>query len=220
MQTDNNNKYFIYFLNFFGFLLKMLSSKEETKIYNEQVAKIHGQIIKLNVGGTRFYASYGILRTSPYLKQVLNDIHSFQDEVFIDRSGQLFIHIIQYLRDGRINATDRLEALLVEAKFYGLSSLVQTLEDWIKDPISDRNKEYQLIEMSDLSTLSKLTPEMSTTKAICDTHDLITVVSYTPLVWHCSVHGSIDRCPTVNCTGSITSQWATSPCQKLLVRKK
>ncbi|KAG2207976.1 hypothetical protein INT47_010960 [Mucor saturninus] len=192
---------------------------EETRLYNEQVARINGRIVRLNVGGTRFYTHYGTLRVSPYFRTDLFKAET-NEEIFIDRSGQLFTHILQYLRDGRINHTDRLEALRVEAIFYQLDDLVNKLDNMIKNPLSDSNKEYKLIDFTDLKDLSKLSSNGgSITKTICDTYDLITVVSYPYIAWNCSLHGSIAHCPPA-CGGSINSVWSSTPCEKLLVRKK
>lgn len=126
---------------------------------------------------------------------------------------------MQYLRDGRINASDNLMALQVEAKYYQLSDLVEKLDDLIKNPMEERSKEYQLIEFDELKHISKITPQQGTTQAICDVYDVISVVSYDGAYWVCSNHGAIKHCPAV-CNGQMTPKWTQSSTEKLLIRKK
>lgn len=97
--------------------------------------------VKLNVGGSLFYTTLGTLtkRYDSMLRamfsgrmEVLTDSEGW---VLIDRSGQHFGAILNYLRDGSIPLPDskcELKQLLVEAKFYCLAELVEQCEEELK----------------------------------------------------------------------------------------
>lgn len=59
-------------------------------------------IIKLNVGGKPFYATYGSLKSSSYFTRLLADENQLdyinKDEIFIDRTACLFTEIMYYLK--------------------------------------------------------------------------------------------------------------------------
>jgi len=94
-----------------------------------------GEVVRLNVGGVRYSTSI------PTLIKIPNSFFSamfggsfplqLQDEVFIDRDGDLFKYILNYLRRGRvILPQDSIlrQELIEEAQFYSLSDLVQALQ--------------------------------------------------------------------------------------------
>lgn len=63
----------------------------------------NAKIVKINVGGKPFYSTYGTLKMSPYLKRLLDaDLDSVfvvnGDEIFIDRSAQLFQYMYETLK--------------------------------------------------------------------------------------------------------------------------
>jgi hypothetical protein len=92
-----------------------------------------GKLVKLNVGMHYYCIYYDTLKVSPYSKDMLSgdDMESLpmvnDDGIFIDRSGNLFEYILQYLRDYEINAGKSvdLEELKMEAEYYKLSDMVE-----------------------------------------------------------------------------------------------
>jgi N-acetylneuraminic acid mutarotase len=65
--------------------------------------------VKLNVGGRRFQTSVSTLRSKPgnFFDALFSgryDIAQLEDgSVFIDRDGDLFVHVLEYLRDGVVS---------------------------------------------------------------------------------------------------------------------
>ncbi|XP_060568576.1 BTB/POZ domain-containing protein KCTD6-like [Ruditapes philippinarum] len=104
------------------------------------MSKFHAnseRIVKLNVGGT-FYSSTKSTLTKvadSYLGRLMNgDLPCTRDEkgsFFIDRDGQVFRHILNYLRSDRLTTPfgfRDLKLLKVEADYYGLPGLVQEVD--------------------------------------------------------------------------------------------
>ena len=87
--------------------------------------------IKLNVGGQQFVISKSTLEKEPesmICQMVFGEIPSLKDEngaILIDRSPKYFDMILDYLRMGEIHDKANVEALIEEAKFYGIMSLVE-----------------------------------------------------------------------------------------------
>ena len=89
--------------------------------------------IKLNVGGQQFVTSKSTLEKEPesmICRMVCGEIPSLKDEngaILIDRSPKYFDTILNYLRMGDILLDHDLniEALIQEANFYGIMSLVE-----------------------------------------------------------------------------------------------
>lgn len=76
-----------------------------------------------------FLTSYGTLKVSPYFKQIVDydceDIDFLEnDEIFIDRDGDLFNNSLEYLKCYEI-CTDNLVELQKEAKIYQLKGMVE-----------------------------------------------------------------------------------------------
>ncbi|XP_077980981.1 BTB/POZ domain-containing protein KCTD3-like [Glandiceps talaboti] len=93
-----------------------------------------GEIIQLNVGGTRFSTSRQTLTWIPdsFFSSLLSGrISSLKDEtgaIFIDRDPNLFIPILNYLRTKDLDLNDlNIQALRHEAEFYGITPLVKKL---------------------------------------------------------------------------------------------
>ena len=92
--------------------------------------------IKLNVGGQQFVTSKSTLEKEPMsmiCRMVLGELPSLKDEngaILIDRSPKYFDKILNYLRMGEIQLDHdvNVEALIQEAKFYGIMSLVEKYE--------------------------------------------------------------------------------------------
>ncbi|KAK9822561.1 hypothetical protein WJX74_004715 [Apatococcus lobatus] len=93
------------------------------------------RIIPLNVGGQRFVSTSTTLAASEdsFFSRLLGAEGSQRGEIFIDRCGRLFGHVLEHLRSLRYGETpaslpsnpDDLRALQREAEFYGLSSLTE-----------------------------------------------------------------------------------------------
>ena len=93
--------------------------------------------ISINIGGVRYESSFDTLAKSSYLKKLLNSRFAetsagappplLQHELFVDRDGEMFKHILCYLRTNVINLREHqpqmLASLLVEAHFYELDEL-------------------------------------------------------------------------------------------------
>ena len=74
------------------------------------------ETIKLNVGGVYFQTTKDTLIKSPYFSMMLNGKWSIpKDEIFIDRSGKIFEHILNLLRDPTYSYPEK---YLSELDFY------------------------------------------------------------------------------------------------------
>ncbi|KAJ8045657.1 BTB/POZ domain-containing protein KCTD3 [Holothuria leucospilota] len=94
-----------------------------------------GDIIKLNIGGTRFSTSKQTLLSVPdsfFSSLVSGRIPSVKDEegaIFIDRDPTIFAPILLYLRTKEVKLKDvDVQSLKSEAEFYGIAPLVKKLQ--------------------------------------------------------------------------------------------
>ena len=99
------------------------------------------QIITLDVGGVSFTTTRCTLRNieSTYFTRRFGGQYdegpTLNGQYFIDRDSAHFRYILQYLRDGQVvfpEGMDNLKQLLIEAKFYGMDSMVQRIETKIQ----------------------------------------------------------------------------------------
>ncbi|ESO87705.1 hypothetical protein LOTGIDRAFT_179235 [Lottia gigantea] len=93
-----------------------------------------GEIIHLNVGGTRFSTSRQTLTWIPdsfFTSMLSGRISSLQDEtgaIFIDRDPKIFAVVLNFLRTKEIDLKNvEVSSLRHEAEFYGISPLVRRL---------------------------------------------------------------------------------------------
>ncbi|XP_023321940.1 BTB/POZ domain-containing protein KCTD3 [Eurytemora carolleeae] len=96
-----------------------------------------GEIINLNVGGTRFSTSRQTLTTIPdtfFTSMLSGRINTQKDElgaIFIDRDPELFRCILNYLRTRCVNveglSTNSISQIKHEAEYYGISPLIRKL---------------------------------------------------------------------------------------------
>lgn len=95
----------------------------------------NSQIVKLNVGGKRYETTITTLNyeTDSFLsKLVVNHKQTIDEgkEIFIDRNGNYFEHILEYLRDPQTwvlsNNIDK-NIIKTEVNFYGLTNLLTIL---------------------------------------------------------------------------------------------
>lgn len=93
-----------------------------------------GPVVSLNVGGQKFKTTATTLRKAPFFDSLLRhagegSIGTTRDEdghIFVDRSGEFFSYLLEFLRSGHWLLGDRstdlefVELLREEAEFYGL----------------------------------------------------------------------------------------------------
>uniref|UniRef100_A0A6B2LU85 BTB domain-containing protein n=1 Tax=Arcella intermedia TaxID=1963864 RepID=A0A6B2LU85_9EUKA len=107
------------------------------------MAKFHEEQlswIKLDVGGQFFKTSKSTLtKEESFFSKLLSGIYKIEKDeggsIMIDRDGTHFGLILNYLRDGTLPSDlDKrtVEALLAEANYYQLSSLILKLSPGIK----------------------------------------------------------------------------------------
>lgn len=86
-----------------------------------------GPVLSLNVGGVEFKTTASTLRKAPFFEAMLGSGEHTTNPIFIDRSGDIFRFVLEYLRSGhwllgdRADDVDFLSALREEANFYGLN---------------------------------------------------------------------------------------------------
>ena len=122
----------------------------------QQVSKTAlDELIPLCIGGSCFTATYQTLKKSPYFQRIIeNDKDSIlyvsDNEIFIDRSGRLFEHVLQYLRtdDFQVEEESTLRELLVESRDYELPDMFQKVMDKLA---STEKKEYLLLDGTQLA---------------------------------------------------------------------
>ncbi len=94
--------------------------------------------VTLNVGGTRFETSRVTLGSAVYFSRMLDGAwqeSSDDDEIFIDRDGALFVHILEWLRTGQLPRFPKYsadpglwKALRLEAEYFCIETLVAYLQ--------------------------------------------------------------------------------------------
>jgi len=125
--------------------------KDEFEAMKEKYAKISfPSTIKLDVGGHQFKTSLSTLRKEESLLSHMFSGKGFKVEkdedgyYFIDRPGTYFAPILHYLQTGSFippNNPQKIKAILQEAEFYQIKSLIQLLSPiprYFKD-INDHN---------------------------------------------------------------------------------
>lgn len=117
---------------------------EETIAQMDKYTKVHGEgnVVKLNVGGVTFQTTSTTLTSQPdsMLSAMFSGRYKLPTDekgrIFIDRDGTNFRYILNFLRDGTLNAPyDQilLMDLLQEAQFYQLHQLVQLVKIQLKE---------------------------------------------------------------------------------------
>ena len=145
---------------------KFNSEREEfyqEKAQMEKVRQIQENIVKLNVGGHLFTTSTLTLQRDPdsMLAVMFSGRHKLvKDEngaYFIDRDGTHFRHILNYLRDGKINRQtiqENSEAfkneILDEAEFFQINGLIDHIlwseREQERGTMFKHDKGYDIIE--------------------------------------------------------------------------
>lgn len=120
----------------FTFNMTAFDLPQETTSSENSDSKFKGIIIKLNVGGTSFSTFHGTLAKSNYFANLLSTQSMTsktllnKEEIFIDRSGELFRDILFYLRTGFVTSSDKkkLLSLKKEAEFYQLKEMIEAVK--------------------------------------------------------------------------------------------
>ena len=87
------------------------------------------ETVKFNVGGTIYEVSRSLLERYPDTMLAKSASKRWQEdsmsEIFIERDGDLFRHVLSYLRDGRVALplTASREGLMLELQYYGLDGV-------------------------------------------------------------------------------------------------
>lgn len=98
----------------------------------------YNKSFELNVGGITYVVSEGTLarENSPLLSNFLeiSKVRDQQGRIFIDRNGDLFAIVLDYLRTGELcvpSGYTELSSLLAEANFFKLTNLSRLLQNQI-----------------------------------------------------------------------------------------
>ncbi|SCP03669.1 conserved Plasmodium protein, unknown function [Plasmodium malariae] len=89
-------------------------------------------IISINVGGKIYMTTISLIcrYKNSYLYEIILDDHKMK-EIFIDRNGNRFEYILDFLRDGMLiceNDINVLTKILIEAVYFKLSSLIRIIK--------------------------------------------------------------------------------------------
>ena len=107
-----------------------------TKFNNTQ--QTEAKIFYLNIGGSYFDVSLSTVKRIPYFMHLWSGsdwsiCKDRNDRVFVDRDGPPFANILTYLRTGRPSLSrlslDDLTRLEIEADYYAMTELVQTIRN-------------------------------------------------------------------------------------------
>lgn len=118
------------------------------------------QIIKLNVGGEIYTTTRSTLCKYPnsMLGAMFNGSMSPSlDEngcFFIDRDGELFKYILNYLRSSRLSLPQGfkdLDQLFAEADFYQITPLLETVEE-LRAPVPEKQVRVRYLEVIEVRT--------------------------------------------------------------------
>lgn len=99
-------------------------------------------IVSLNIGGVVYKTNKKtLIDASDYFSAMLKNFREGEErkEIFIDRDGTLFSHILQFMRTKEFDCGDcsRLNALKQEAEYF----MVTDLEEILKKEISQRKRD-------------------------------------------------------------------------------
>lgn len=85
----------------------------------------------IDVGGLIYCSTEATLKKSPILKSLIESHNDPNDTLFIDRDGNAFYYVLNFLRNGSVccSSGDRafVEMLALEAGFYGLREMESQL---------------------------------------------------------------------------------------------
>lgn len=134
---------------------------------------------------------------------------SFDKEVFIDRDGNLFEYIYQYLENEAYlvlpSDTFTLDRLLIEVKYYKLSEMENIIKRELYSTkfnhLEKQKRTYTVLSMPEFYKLSSVNlecDEEQEAKTICKNYEVITTISTREPYWVCpreiSKHCSPSEC--------------------------
>jgi hypothetical protein len=109
------------------------------------------EIIELNVGGSQYTTSRTTIMSCPdsmLARMISGFIQTATDSngrIFIDRDGPLFRHILNYLRDKRLNLPDNFSEyaqLRQEADFYRIETIISDLDSVFASKLNESTKSF------------------------------------------------------------------------------
>lgn len=126
----------------------------EKKLYEQMISQVNAAferqtvngssgILKLNVGGVHYATTVDTLRSCPntFLDCVTSDGATVQldseGRLFIDRNGELFAYILDFLRTGTVvwpTDESKRNMLLAEIEFYGLQDKMRYDNPQVRQP--------------------------------------------------------------------------------------
>ena len=118
------------------------------------------EIVKLNVGGVIYQTTKSTLCKYPnsMLGAMFNgSMSTAVDENgchFVDRDGELFKYILNYLRSSRLALPvdfKELDQLCAEADFYQITELIDCVEN-LREPVYDKQKKIRYLEVIEVRT--------------------------------------------------------------------
>jgi hypothetical protein len=193
-------------------------------------------IVKLNVGGKSFEVYESTIENSDSLYNFLfydgseeSAYFNRNEELFIDRDKDMFAHILQWVRKGKINIQDQTTLLDLrdEAEYFAMDDLKEEINIKLNN-IHNSTVHYSLLdpeELEGLSQISALVPTKQTTTGIDKNHRLITSINYTEKIWRCPrnipVHMQPEHCGK-KCYNSMLCEhngWVYEKRTKYLVAK-
>lgn len=167
-------------------------------------------IISLNVGGISYSIEQSKLNTVPFFEGMLPATdHVDREEVFIDRDGNLFQYIYQYLENEAYlvlpSDTFTLDRLLIEVKYYKLSEMEKIIKRKLYSAkfnhLEKQKRTYTMLSMPEFNKLSSVNlecDEEQEAETICKNYEVITTISTREPYWVCpreiSKHCSPDEC--------------------------
>jgi hypothetical protein len=92
-------------------------------------------IVKFNIGGTRYEVSQSLLQSYPntmLAKCAKEQWHKDpNEEIFIERDGEVFRHVLSYLRDGKVSLppTVTKDSLISDLQYYGVENIQEDKMD-------------------------------------------------------------------------------------------
>ena len=109
------------------------------------------ETVKFNVGGTIYEVSRSLLERYPDTMLAKSASKRWQEDsmskICIERDGDLFRHVLSYLRDGRVvlPLTASREGLMLELQYYGLDGVEKENIDDSLIPVSQHAGIYKKV---------------------------------------------------------------------------
>ncbi|ORE06683.1 hypothetical protein BCV72DRAFT_328196 [Rhizopus microsporus var. microsporus] len=154
-------------------------------------------IIRINVGGRSFVTYDDTLKRSLFFKYLLENVmqnsgKTVNGEYFVDRSGELFAHVLDYLVHGTLHwkQLDRriLAQLWHEADFYQIKGMKNAIEEEIAS-LGHNVDNLSLVPFDKIKhTINCHDKDESHIKNVSSKYDLITVIDCAEKVWECAAN--------------------------------